>query len=835
MNAVQYVIIIALTIQSQAILAMNALAKKQGEVVGLQLKRERKAQEDRKQREQDEKRQQEELRKKTEREEKEMLERERKAAEDRKQREQEEKRQQEELRKKAEREEKERIKKQEAESKTAFGSRPLIILFDPYNDDMYQGPGCGIKTGAMIMSFKDALEYSIPIIADCWFLEYAQTCSEARSSLSKWEIYTLKDKSIPLMLLIPKQGMYSSYLAKLKTFSYGGGTKLSDGELLLGIKLHNLDQINASSALPKPKQRIEDLACLKDILITHNDLKGIGDQFCNRWDIFLTGHGSAKGSIAGMAPTDFTHFLNFLNGAINTRSLFYDTCFAGAHLTDAYQYAATPTEIRDIDFNFTIISATTFSKQSYANAHNNFQEYFTGLDNYFTARKAGDENIKLTDIVQYLNLWEKTFAISNTLQLPTIRFPHTGWFKITDIDTRIFRLNNSIISRTINQGKKEIKIPTHAEMILVESLYIPVSIIIEGSTMPLIIPFDITNQDYFFREIIARQCTLTALEEKPSSFQYKLKKLLDKCPNVGKFLIETLIINIENLKKADGSDLAWNDQPITLKDVVINPKESIRATVNNEPFQYDLQQQNWNLLNDNQTETWSLQYYQDYNLKPDVTDEELVKNEQSINDIYKTNGWDKYEFATKFKNYLMTRIRNYKDKKYSGSAIEQIRKTSTLPESMKGENPKSIIEQPLLHRYLQNKGTPEELEKWKKTLSSDETQKLETLIKTLPAEMPALPKDITITAPSKPQSSTQANDGPQTIEAWSTFHKLFDLKPNITDEELAKMKKYINAVYENTNSKAPSPYIDKFKDDLMERIRAYEEKKEHEKKAQTQP
>src|SRR5271156_1745888 len=385
MNAIRcIIIIIVLTAQSQTILAMKALVKKQEEIAFQQqqandaiekerIERENKAQddrqkakqlheekeklaraeEDRKKREQEEKRKQQELRKKAE---------------------QEEQKQQDEVRKKLEREELERTKKQEDESKRAFGIRPLIILFDPSNDDGYKGPGCGIETGAMMMTFRDALKYDIPIIADSWFLGYAQTCSEVQPDLLRWTIYTLKDKSIPVILFIPKQGIYQPYLEKLQTFSYGGATKkLSDGELLLGIKLHNFDQINALSSLAKPEKRIEDLACLKDVLITHNDLKGIGEQFGNRWDIFLTGHGGPQRTIAGMLVNDFKHFLKFLNGAIGTRSLFYDTCFAGAHLTDAYQDPVTSTEMRDIDFNFLIISATAFSKGSSANAHSNFQ------------------------------------------------------------------------------------------------------------------------------------------------------------------------------------------------------------------------------------------------------------------------------------------------------------------------------------------------------------------------------------------------------------------------------------------------------------------------------
>ena len=111
------------------------------------------------------------------------------------------------------------------------------------------------------------------------------------------------------------------YLKKLAQYSMGGeyqnaenvSQKISDGEHVLGIKINNLTKLEADQepTVGIPYNNIKEY--LQQILITHSDVKIVKENFLNRWDIYLEGHGSADGAIAGMPRTSFEAMLDFLN------------------------------------------------------------------------------------------------------------------------------------------------------------------------------------------------------------------------------------------------------------------------------------------------------------------------------------------------------------------------------------------------------------------------------------------------------------------------------------------------------------------------------------------
>ena len=142
--------------------------------------------------------------------------------------------------------------------------------------------------------------------------------------------------------------------------------------MILGIKLNKLTKVNAlelsgSSGESSNNQGVRNNLPkdLEQILISRVDFGKDREKevYLNRWDIYLTGHGGS-GIIANMPLKIFSRLLDWFNEKINTRSLFYDTCFAGGtNLTEPYQDpkdANGKGQVLAKDLNYLVISATTF-------------------------------------------------------------------------------------------------------------------------------------------------------------------------------------------------------------------------------------------------------------------------------------------------------------------------------------------------------------------------------------------------------------------------------------------------------------------------------------------
>lgn len=533
-----------------------------------------------------------------------------------------------------------------------LGSRPLIIIWDPHNLEQNKKDTLNTLT-------KNTLPHKtapILISGSIWnFLLDNKEKLLKRFNPAEWRVYSIRQNEA--ILFIPKKDPYKSYISQLSSFTIDKHSMISDGELFFGMKFRHLKEIIDPLGMSKQLRSTNLKTYLNEMLITHADIKHINDIALNQWDIFLIGHGISNPSfIAGMSHAAFTSYLAFLNDAINTRTLFYISCFSGGkHLKTPYEFLQKG-EKRQKDFNFTIIAGTIFDRQiniALSVEDTNFTNYFKQLNEYF----AGKKNLTLSSIVTNFDLYvfQLSFTKHNVVQVPTIRFPHTGWFKITDVDQKVYLIDNNHIMRAVNAQKNVLTVPKHTNIILANTYYIPIPVVIEGNQMPVIIPHDIRNVPYFFKEIKAPGINLVG-----GNFDFKgtMAFMKHKFPDIGLLFIESLTMKVAHQNMKKGS-LGWGNKPLTFKNVVIDMS--------------------------NQTVL-------------------LMYNGQRY--LYAGDIWKPSAPGNHIADFMQTK--------------KKILEISDLPDAMKSDTPTPLLSLPALHKYMMLKqkptSTPEEQSKYERLL-----------------------------------------------------------------------------------------------------------------------
>ncbi len=502
-----------------------------------------------------------------------------------------------------------------------LGMRRLVIIFDP--EFILRD-----TADAVWLSLAAALnepDASAPIITSFGLAQqYASNGNQ--ELLHEWDIYILRNH--------PNCGEYVIFIPKdvVKKFGINNFTdeeidnfrinSLSIKELILGIKLNNLTKVSAlelsgSGGASSNNQGVRNNLPkdLEQILISRVDFGNDRQKevYLNRWDIFLTGHGGLK-TIAKMPVDIFSRLLDWLNEKINTRSLFYDTCFGGGtHLTEPYQdlkAASGEQQVLAKDLNYLVISATTFEAPTSISidlrrtidfrenkpqfkmiGDVQFAQYFDRL-NHFLATLPGKQKKRtqveaLSDIVRNLIAWQNTFnpASLEWINLPAVRFPHTDRF-ITLEDKAIFSINDNAIMRAVNASKREIIVPEAAKIIVLESTYVPIPIVIKGNKLPLIIPKSL-NTSYFLSELRAPEINFVSAV---GSLGEMVQRVRRKTKAIGgSLLIEKLTINLDNPKGTP-----WKQGQITCQALVaLASTPAVGACIGDTCYDYNATSLQW--------------------------------------------------------------------------------------------------------------------------------------------------------------------------------------------------------------------------------------------------
>lgn len=581
-----------------------------------------------------------------------------------------------------------------------LGNRSLIILCD-------EAGIIGATTSALASAINEGCA---PIITSNSLWKQTQRINGKTEGIppleivsfnvipDEWNIYATSDWK--MLIFIPKQGIlkqthnavikFNDYLQKLDIFSADKKEILSDGELLLGMKLSQLQKINTISEIPGG-ERINDTTnltkYLNEILITNKDLNLMPEGLLNQWDIYLEGHGF-ENKTAGMDIAAFKSFLDFLNRNVTTRSLFYVTCYAGDHLKDAYQIEVDK-ETKDKNFNFTIISGTALQAPMSATLpipEKAYSSYFQLLGEYFKGgKKSNDKLFKAISTFKF-------FAGNSTIvdSIATVRFPNTQWFKIPG-SKDAFVLNNDLIMRSINRGKKTISLKQ--DTVIIESQYVPITLDIYSTnkTKPILVP---TKSDCFLQEIHLTHLTF---------LDFILSLVRTSQVLQSNLYIQKLVIKNNSPNESV--------QSRTFKNVIISKGNVI--------------------LKNEKTNQWRPYRGND---KRSSKDEKMVGVSAYIaleenGKVYTLDPWKKetevwepgYLFDTS-DDAIKALVRDFQEKK------ETIRKESTLPTSMTADTPKPTIEKPLSYEFLAYIGKPQELSTKLQSLEPEQKERLEKFI-----------------------------------------------------------------------------------------------------------
>jgi hypothetical protein len=604
-----------------------------------------------------------------------------------------------------------------------LGVRPLIIIVDPLGIESKKS-----GTGALQQVLAAALNEPNPSAPMITTLDLAQNHYNEYgmwSGLGKWDIYTTRqgnNKEIKnnLVVFIPKsdkniyiQALNAPYTAE-NPYNFTDDERsakihdLSLKALILGIKVDRLtredpsklDELQSTSTKGE-KQNLPEL--FKEILISRIDFQGKeSDEYLNRWDICLTAHGTLENLIASMPSATFSKLLDFFNTKINTRSLFYETCYGGgSNLIGAYQYENVH-EVLNKNFNYLIISATTFEARVWGGTMSlrSYQQYFQKLNTFFgdlNQKSAQGEPINaLGKVIDCLTPWQKTFDYLDptipilALNLPAVRFPNTERF-ITIPSPLVFPINDNVMMQALHKAEKKstqamtfkeapINVPMNAKVILLESMNIITPINIQSDTLPLIIPKDF-NINYFLEGLNAPNIMLV-----PGIPPYTLsnESFSDIIGIVARKIEgKKVSLFIENLTMRLGNNKGINELPangvITCKAIIdiFESNKQIRICICN---------------NDN----CIYRYY-------DVKSKKWSSMWQST-------------FENQWKAGLSKRRFTYAPHIMKKGAIEI-----------------SLQNRKIMDKYLQLKNNPDALKAWQESLSPEQQQRLNTLIKNVRA------------------------------------------------------------------------------------------------------
>lgn len=369
----------------------------------------------------------------------------------------------------------------------AYAPRALLIYLD-HSETESQKSDYGIATGVTTLYLSKAIrEEAGPIIASThtlWLLRKEQE----RVILSKKEkldtSWILKQISHCLVLLVPKNYLTSINIdpADVKK---SDTTEITQTELMLGIKVNHMKTVTFDN-LTKDKPEIQDLTydfisfftgrntifCLRSDYENH---KKKWSSYLPMWSLFMQGHGGSD-QIVGIKLDSFALVLDFLDTRINTRLLVYSSCYAaGINAKRIYYYSESAIQKT---YSFPIITgaltdATTISVVSDTKPKALVQELM----------KPVSDPLNYEKIVSYFKPIQRD--PENTA---LIKIPGLEWFSVIDIHKDVVQIG-SILAETRSNRPLDIVKFFHRDprILLLYAQDIPFELIINSKNLKSIV------------------------------------------------------------------------------------------------------------------------------------------------------------------------------------------------------------------------------------------------------------------------------------------------------------------------------------------------------------
>ncbi len=380
--------------------------------------------------------------------------------------------------------------------KYEFIPRGILIFLD---DSEERG-----KNDAIHGSFTTAVKHITgPLIVSARVISNAK--DDIKEQLKSYIIKEINPNR--LYLFLPKVFLTSIGINPDQVHEYDK-SKISDAELLLGLKINHMQTVNIDSIGTTPYRydhasyfinSLIDIQIEDDPDYGHKYIPtGTSSIFCTKpdykdknlpipsWAIYISGHGSMHNKIVYLSLDDFKKFLNFLENNINTKLLVYSSCYASG--VNAENIYGSQKKFLAKTYQFPIITeALTDSPIYFTPANQTFGDFLREITKEVIDYK--EAMLRLRTIP-----FSETFTTASQIKLPGVE-----WFSVMKVDEFIAQIG-SILAQTRDPNKplyivKFFKSEPHAILLYTE--IIPFELIINSKKMGAIIsmiPGDVTHK-----------------------------------------------------------------------------------------------------------------------------------------------------------------------------------------------------------------------------------------------------------------------------------------------------------------------------------------------------
>lgn len=285
--------------------------------------------------------------------------------------------------------------------------------------------------------------------------------SSVHDSFQPWII---KEIHQSLYLLMPKNYLNSFDITESSAQSTATNSTITSAEQELGLKINHMRTIFDINEIKPSKgsnqrntffTRAFGLSNMwspetkfiqslwnnntknSDIFVTKNDYYNLKNKKIPCWSILLNGHGSLGTELASLSLTDFKELLSFLGTNINTKLLYYSTCYgAGTNSNLIYKDAEQAIEKT---YSYTIITDSLIESTISSTSHMDIElknETLSVVTNPFHKLFTLETTKDVPDYRNLMNYELKTKVSQQTITdaTPQIKYPGLPWFSLVNSD-----------------------------------------------------------------------------------------------------------------------------------------------------------------------------------------------------------------------------------------------------------------------------------------------------------------------------------------------------------------------------------------------------------------
>lgn len=354
----------------------------------------------------------------------------------------------------------------------------------------------------------------------------------------KWVI---KKVNRLLYLLLPVTFLDERKIKREDVEEYRSELSLTEVEKILGLKVNHMRTV--SPAVIKKPYHAPEFAdyfvdSLSDVFITKNEYYKSGYRaLIPSWALFITGHGLIRYAVAHLSIEQFKKFLLFLDEKINTRLLYYSTCYAAGSTAELLYKDAENAVGKSYPFPIitqALTDAPTYGQPAEIYAQDNSLKLRSGFKFADFLGKATIQGpLDFRGLVSCITPPVDSAFLSGCV--PQIKFPGVAWFsaidqeKVVSIGSVLAKTHNGPLDIATFFRKKGVNASPLA--VLLYARDIPFELII--NTDPLNDP---TVKSPVFVSMV------------PGTVLHRIKKMSSELHSINSILAGFVALNMANRK-----------------------------------------------------------------------------------------------------------------------------------------------------------------------------------------------------------------------------------------------------------------------------------------------